>query len=258
MPLKKVPASDFKSYLQAELVRRCQRNPRYSIRAFAKALDVDASTLAKILNGKRSLGRRAVENMGRKLGMSPKDLETFISSEASAPSSYDQLKLDLFEIISDWHHMAILELMTIENFRNDPKWIAQALGLSIAETKASIERLMNVGMLEIGPQGQWLDKSSGRTTNISPNATNAAARQLQKQFLQKAMDALEDIPLRERDQTAMTMAIDTDKIPMARERIKEFRRDLAKFLCRGDRRTVVYNLTISLYPLTRLERKFDV
>jgi hypothetical protein len=50
------------------------------------------------------------------------------------------------------------------------------------------------------------------------------------------------------------MAIDIGKLPEARERIKEFRRDLAKYLCRSGGRNDVYNLSISLYPLTLLER----
>lgn len=43
----------YQLFLQEELVRRQQRNPRYSVRAFAIALKSDAGTLSKILSGKQ-------------------------------------------------------------------------------------------------------------------------------------------------------------------------------------------------------------
>ncbi len=46
--------SYFRDLLSAELARRCRRNSRYSLRAFAKALVVDVATLSRVLAGKTS------------------------------------------------------------------------------------------------------------------------------------------------------------------------------------------------------------
>lgn len=249
--------SDFKIYMQSELVRRCKKNPRYSIRAFAKALGMDASTLAKHLNGKRPFGKQTIEKLGKKLGLSPSELAPFLNPESfgeSCEDSYEQMNLDLFNIISDWYHFAILELMTIESFSANNKWIAKTLGITLSEATDAVDRLVRCGLLEI-QKDQWLDRSSGRTTNIAPDLTTVAMRHLQKQFLQKAMTALDEVSISQRDNTSISMAIDIDKLPGAKEKIKNFRRSLAKFLSRSGKRNDVYNLTISLYPLTSLERK---
>ena len=40
---------NFRSYLQSELIRRCNNNSKYSLRAFAKHLGIDASPLSQIV-----------------------------------------------------------------------------------------------------------------------------------------------------------------------------------------------------------------
>jgi len=46
------------------------------------------------------------------------------------------------------------------------------------------------------------------------------------------------------------MAIDTERLGEAKEKIKLFRRELAAFLSRGRKRDQVYHLGISLYPIS--------
>src|SRR3984957_9168996 len=53
--LGEVPSGDFRMILQRELLLRCERNPQYSLRSFAKSLQIDPSTLSQILRGKRSI-----------------------------------------------------------------------------------------------------------------------------------------------------------------------------------------------------------
>ena len=44
----------YQELLRHQLNRRIQMNPRYSLRAFANYLDLQASKLSEILNGKRA------------------------------------------------------------------------------------------------------------------------------------------------------------------------------------------------------------
>ncbi len=53
----------YRKYLKNELVRRIGINPRYSLRAFAKALQIDPSGLSKILANKRNLTFKAAEKL---------------------------------------------------------------------------------------------------------------------------------------------------------------------------------------------------
>jgi len=60
-PPRPTEATSFRLRLQAELARRCAGNPRYSLRAFARRLGVDHSTLSQLLRGRRALTRTVDE-----------------------------------------------------------------------------------------------------------------------------------------------------------------------------------------------------
>ena len=261
--------NDFRLYLQTEFLRRSSINPLYSIRAFARLLGTDFSALAKILSGKRKIGPITIRKLGPRVGLRPDQISVFtdkiknpqqmgLGAEVDQPE-YQQLTLDSFQIISDWYHYAILELMRVDDFKPDFLSIGRKLGISTTKVCVALERMKRVGILAVSPEGKWTDRSSGRSSTIGDHFTTSAFRNLQRQILEKAIIALEEIPFELRDQTSMTMAIDSTKLPIAREQIKIFRRKLSTFLSRGEKRDAVYHLSISLYPVTRsvtrIERK---
>src|SRR5262245_57459511 len=115
MPLEK----DFRLFLQNELIRRCKKNPGYSLRAFAKGLEMDFSTLSKLLKGQRPIGKLVIKRLSSKLGLDPKVTGQFLSnqnSDVQVAGDYQQISLDSFNIIADWYHYAILELMRLDKF----------------------------------------------------------------------------------------------------------------------------------------------
>jgi transcriptional regulator with XRE-family HTH domain len=69
--------SDFRQFLEEELARRSQNYPRYSLRAFARHLEVDSSFLSKILNGKRTVTMRTIRMFGERLNLTPDELQRF-------------------------------------------------------------------------------------------------------------------------------------------------------------------------------------
>ncbi len=60
-------ATAFRLYLKDQLALRQGRNPRYSLRSFARFLEVDSSALSKMMNGKRALGPKMMQRMFLKL-----------------------------------------------------------------------------------------------------------------------------------------------------------------------------------------------
>lgn len=248
----------FLPFLQQELVRRCQSNPRYSLRAFAKYLDVDPSFLSKLFNGKRSATPEVIRSFSRRLDVGPDKEEQFLKlnteSEHLASKSYNQLTLDYFRLIADWHHYAILELIQIDGFESSEKWISRSLGISTVEAKTAVERLVRLELIEIKEDGVWVNRSGSNTT-VGNEFTDAAFRKLQKSVLEKAIIALEEIPFEFRDQTSMTLATDPALIPEAKKRIKQFRRSLTAFLESTPKKKAVYHLGLSLYPISKIEIK---
>jgi len=56
-----------RSVLQAEFSRRQQSNPRYSLRAFARSMGLDHSTVSQLLRGKRPITRKSVRSIASSL-----------------------------------------------------------------------------------------------------------------------------------------------------------------------------------------------
>ncbi len=248
---------NFRSYLQNELILRCKKNPNYSLRSFAKFLLVEPSALSKILKDRRNISEKMLKRLCDRLSIGPQRFSEFkkelhVIKTASIKSDYKNLLFDTFKVISEWYHYAILELIQISHFKPDPKWIAKTLGITVSEVNIAVLRLQKLMLLEITEDGKWIDHS-GNFTNIKNEFTDVSLRILQRIFLEKASDALENVPIDKRDQSTVTMAISASLLKEAKEKIKEFRRSLADFLQNNGEKNEVYNLVISLYPLTNIE-----
>jgi uncharacterized protein (TIGR02147 family) len=213
------------------------------------------------LNGKRPVSWKVVRRLAPRVGLDPYQAEKFLhgarvgvpvqlEEEGRPAVDYVQLSYDAFQVIADWYHYAILELLTVDGFQASPRWIALNLGIKVPEATDALERLMRLGMIKRTAAGGFVLSPESHTTVGTPHAS-AALRKLQKQMLSMAIEALEETPMEERDQSAMTMAIDSRLLPEAKERIKKFRRSLCAFLQEGRKRDRVFHLSVSLYPVSK-------
>lgn len=259
-PLKRPPvvdsqSADFRLFLQNELLSRCRRNPNYSLRAFARSLRLDGSALSKMLKGKRAITPSTLTRVATQMGLDPEIIRKFQTAlppigHAMRPKmDYQQLSLDAFRVVSDWYHYAVLELTKVKNFEPSPKAVAKALGLTVSEVNIAVERLVRLKMLEISEDGTW--RCTGNHTTGEAELRDLAFRKLQKQVLEMAVQALDNTPLEERDQSTIAMAIDSSKVKAAAEKIAKFRREMDEFLQSGSNLDRVYHLSVALYPVSQ-------
>ena len=218
--------------------------------------------MSKILRGERPASPELIEKMGQRLSLAPANIEKFKAYElerragvkalplSAERRKYFQLSSDTFEVVSDWRHFTILELMKFEGFVPDPQWISRVANIGPAVVRACVERLIRVGILEIAADGKWRDKSDGFSTHIlGENYTTSAHQKSQGEILGLALEALKAVPIERRDQSSMMMATDAKRITEAKKRITAFRRELCEFLEAAPKKTAVYQLSVSLFPL---------
>jgi uncharacterized protein (TIGR02147 family) len=254
-------AADIRLRLQKELVRRCQTNSKYSLRAFARFLGIENSRLSKILRGERPVGPKLLEQIARKLAFSPLEVSAYQDDHrkkkglrfaaAASKRAYLALAQDSFELIEDSRHYLLLELMKTNDFTADPKWFARVMGVSTSEIQAYLDRLIRVGLLDIRGDGTWIDLSEGFSSHILDDLTTTAAHQRsQIQILRLAIEAIQNVSMEKRDQSSMMMATHSSKVIEAKKRIRAFRRELNEFLEDCTEKDAVYQLSVSLFPLT--------
>lgn len=253
---KRIQARNFKQLLQEELVARCRNNPNYSLRSFARALQIEPSALSQMINGKRPITEKMKLRLGAALGLSTDQIRKLPASEdmSSGKASeihFQQLALDTFAVISDWYHYAILELTYLDDFQTDAQWISQRLGITKSEVNIAVERLLRMQLLKKTPKGKWIDASeNGELTHLTPSETSDAARKYQCQLLELSKKAVQEVPLAKRNHTSATLCFDPEDLQLAIAKIAEFRRSFAREL-QPKKAKDVYQLQISFFPLTK-------
>lgn len=257
---KNIQTMDYRPWLASEFTRRCKSNPSYSLRGFAKFLDLDPSTVSQLLSGKRKASAKMVKKLCDAIGVDLEVEEALIRFAniknkrnqleliQDKDAVYRQMTLDACALISDWYNYAILEITFVQDFKNDPKWIAKKLGITATQAQISTDILKRLELLE-EVDGR-LVKTETFLTNFSEGVTSKALKNIQKDILSMAFKAVDEVPQEEKDITSMTFAIDESKMSEAREYIKKFRREISSFLENGNQ-TRVYHLGIQLYPVSK-------
>jgi uncharacterized protein (TIGR02147 family) len=246
--------------LNSELERRCEKNGRYSLRAFAKALGIEPGALSRILAGKRTPSPQTAEKILGVLDLSAEErnklfgkstLKQNRSTEAQRPK---ELSLDVFRIIADLYHYAILQLPFTKLNTSRSRDIASLFGLGVTEARLAVSRLVNLGLLEV--KDGKLVRTNEKLMTADRHLTTSAHKRHQKQSLSLAIDAIDNIAIEKRDMTSMTCAIDERHIPEAKKRIAEFVGSLSEFMEEGSGRQI-YQMGFYLYPLqkTKVQKK---
>ena len=124
----------FRETLEQELGRRRARNPRYSLRAFARALEFDHATLSKLLRGQRRATTRTIRQLGSVLRLSPHEIERHCGEA---------------------NDEALLGVIGTDLFRADSRWLATVLGIPIDEVNMSLQRLVRLRALRMTAAQQW-------------------------------------------------------------------------------------------------------
>lgn len=258
--------SDYRLILKEELDNRCGQNPHYSLRAFARDLAVAPSRLSEILNYKQGLSRKAATKIAEQIGMRFDEKEYFLDlvTAAHARSPKDrrtaqvrllkykqendaifQLKTDTFKIISDWYHLAILELINLEGFRDDCRWIARQLRITAVQAELAIERLLRVKLLE-RKDGELM--ATTNTGWIQSEVPSESIRKFHRQILTRAQEALTQ-HIHKREFNTDIITINRKDIPEAKDAIRRFRQKFSSDLQKSGVFDDLYCLSLQFFSL---------
>ncbi len=272
MEIKKINNNCTAQVLRRIVSEKIKRNPRYSLRALSRNLKVSPSFVSALLNGKKKLPFQRAMEFTQILKLSEEDakelfkavtidgakdedsrqflVQSFGNTQDGQDSNFLVLEMDRFRVLSDWYHLAILDLTLVESFVSESQWVAHQLGISEFEVTSAVQRLERLGLLTI-EGGRWR-KSSAKIT-IPTTRSERAVREFHAQMIDKAKDALVNSDPSDfdfRDINGTTMSIDPRRIPEAKQKIQKFRRQLLEFLSTGEV-SELYQLNVQLFRLTK-------
>lgn len=251
---------EVRSSLERELKKRQEKNPKYSLRAYANSLGISIARLSDVLNGRRKLSVTQIEKVNAALGGS-------LSFHLTNVSQYDNkgvFKDDEFELISKWIYLAVLSYLNSKRAEYSTASLAALFELSISEMTEILSRLERLQLVKKvsqpagmggAPSEAWVwVPGPEKTTDQTPSH---AIKMFHKLVLADASTKLESVPVDQRDFSSSIVTIDPKKIPQAKDEIRKFRRKLATFLEEGQQ-SQVYSINIQFFPLSKADTQVAV
>ncbi len=259
---------NYKYLISHELKIRVQKNPSYSLRAFAKFLEVSPAYISQIFSQKRILSDERAKDFSKKFKWPAKKRKLFLAliqyEKTKDPQvkqdfleqiedllelEFIELQEDQFQLISEGYHYSIIELTNIKDFRADPKWVAERLGITLFQAESGMQRLLRLGLLK---------HESGSLRKSMPNyridgIPSIAIRAFHKEKLRLAEEALETQSLLERDFAGVTLSIRRKDVAHVRELSRNFIEKLMKLSDKVESPDSVYHLSTQFF---RLDKEF--
>lgn len=241
------------------LMERKRKNSAYSLRALARDIGVSHSLLSLLMLQKKTPTPESCLRLGNLVGPDTEVGRKLIAHALKAKAcrrpgasarKYSNVDADVFRLIADWRHLAILDLSALDDFESSTRWISRRLKIPQKKVAASVARLRKLGLVEPGDRG-WR-KAASDLALPTPRRSQKAVRNFHRQMIRKALGELRnssDERYRARDITCALTAVDPEKLPEAKRRIQRFRRRLMEFLSSG-RKSKLYAINVQLFPLT--------
>lgn len=256
---------DPRHYVKQEFDSRVKRRPHYSLRAFARDLEVSPSTLSDFMKGRLGFSRERTAFIAKKLQLNNEqrdhwwdlmeskharktDARKLARTRSVARSSESKMKMALeqFQFVSDWQHLAILELVDVGPRYHSAEAIAKALGLTVKVARESVERLEKLEMISTAGKA-W--KVNSAVTHVGEGVPSRAIQIFHQQILQKMTSALEKQPVEKREFQSLIFGMKSADVPRFKEDLAQAVLDLAsRYVTEGEKDTV-YALSAQLFSL---------
>jgi uncharacterized protein (TIGR02147 family) len=261
-------ATNYRDILRYTLLQRQKKNASYSLRAFARDISISPSRLSEIFKNSDTLSPGKALEIVDKLNLSPADRRYFLdlviteSPYGNLVTEIAQNRIDAyrtqsdvhtleeeeFSLISNWYHLAIVEILEIPGFSGNLEWIAKRLGIHSKQVASSIIKLERLGIVTF-EEGNVIKIHS--RNRVSSPAPSRAIRSYHKQILDKAYEAIEGQDVYQRDLAAMTIAIDRENLPEIKRFLSAWRSEFRKTVSEENANpNAVYCLSMQFFDLT--------
>ncbi len=263
---------DFRLFLKAALARSGAGAKRWTQRSLHALMGVPASSgfLANVLAGRKNLTPEHVRCLAEAFGL-PETSRAYFELLVAYGQEKDVarrngLLLELFSlrksaltliapdqlgIFSQWHYVALYELLSFHPFRGDFKALAKQLDppVSVADLRKAITTLRRMGLLREEGDGCLRPTEPSLSTGDEVFSRDLAQYQLDTMDLGKR--ALTTVPHTDRDISVVTLALSREGYEEAKGLLQQVRKQLLEISERDKKKDRVYHCGLQLFPMTR-------
>ena len=249
--------------LKADFEKNKKKNQSFSVRAYARMLNLSPSTLHALLYKKAAATDATLSKIRTKLRLSLHDLEYFRSQSklqrartpegkeslsrrlAKSEPRFGLLTEDDFKTLSSWYFHVLKELMSTRSFRNDPEWISRAIGITSDQADEAIQALTKLGIVQKDSRGEYRVNQEFIALPSGPPLQEA--KNVHLQFMERAQRAVLDQPKGTRNFSTLVLKFRKSDLGKVDEKIRIFRREFSQEFESGGEHDSVYTLAVQFF-----------
>lgn len=228
-----------------------------------------------VINGKRNLGHESLRRVARVMGLNKRETLFFESlvlfNQSTDPQeknrafeevisfkeyrSSKKLLSEQYEYFSKWYCPVIREMVNLEDFREDPVWIARRLQPSISRVEAeeALERLQHLKLIHRDSQGRLRQTDQNVTTE--EEVVSTALVKFHREMIGHGLESLKQ-PAGEREISGLTMSLSTEQFHQVKLRIREFHSEIQQLIASNGHGSPekICQLNFQFFPLIQTQR----
>ena len=259
-------------YLKNELIERLRRRPQYSLRAFARDLEISPSTLSEFLRGQTKISIQRINNLSKKIKLPEEHQKHWIdliqskysrvlSQKKNAElniqmrkkSSKKYIDLASYSLVANWESFAILEVFGLGKKYSDSD-IMKKFGISSARYSQTIENLNRLNLIR-REKDRWI--ANEEDTFVGENTRSEALRKFHKDILKKAYKAIGTQELDQRELRSTVFSFKKSDLPKIKAELNELWINLLSKYAYVPNRDAVYCLSMQLFDLSIDDFRFE-
>ena len=269
---------NYRKYLQDYYENRKSIYRYFSYRSFAKKAGYTSSGLyLDLVKGRKSLTPQMVPKFIAALGLSEKEGRYFALmvdfTHADTPAAkqkvFDQMSALLpcasrtlskkqQEYYSKWYYVVVRESLTILDI-NEKNVSDLALFLnpriSLPQAKQALKLLLDLELIEADESGFY--RPCQKTISSGREVAPLFVHGFQKQMIDMSKSALDNYSTERRNISCTTMSVSEEGLQRIIRKIDLFRKEIVDIVQSDESETMVCELNIQFFPLTKEKEKIS-
>ncbi len=254
------PQQLLRRWLSEEFALRMEKNPNYSLRAYARSLQISAAALSEILSGKRSMSERRSQQLMNHLPHAQEKIATLQESftrstrikqlkKYETAYAEEMLPKSQNKFMADWRYFALMSLLRTGEFKEqlDEAKLAMRLNIPTSEVKHVLRELQNEDLIAVDRRG--ILRCVEKVFRSPPLYPKTLLDRRAKAGFKLAAQAMKD-PEKWHYVDFVTITTDVKRLEEAQNMIDDFVKRLGIFLSSGAG-TEVFELSVNLFSLSR-------
>lgn len=263
--------TNYRVYLRDYYEFKKKTSKAFSLRYFAEKSGISSHAHLKLtMDGSRNITNATVNKLIRGIGLENQRAAYFENlvffnqavSDVDKKLYYAQLlkasprsklhKMDRVQLrlFREWHHSAILEMVSLKDFSTNPNWVSKRLrGLvTPQQVEESFKLLLEIGLLVKTANG-YAQRNPLITTD--DEVQDLMVKQYHLHMLRLGGAMLSELPAMERDFSAVTFGIKREKFADLKKHVQLMRKELLDFSAKAGDAEDIVQINLQLFPLTR-------